>query len=316
MDRFRDYLGLIKDYAKDYALENTGLKVLAILITAVLWWSVASRPVSQIAVQNVPITFINLSNGLIITLSSDMTLTGRVNLRGPRDVLDNLRPGDLALVGDMAGHEAGVRVVFLSLDKTILPASVEERGIEPRSIRVTVEREVEREVDIKPRFEGSLPEGYELLGWHITPSSIRISGAASAVNSVDAVSTESVSLSDKTSTFSEEVAIDMGSPNVELEDERARTVMLTVSIGEVRKERIFDRVPVTLSGEPPSAQPVPKYVKVTVFGSQSVVDAMTVDDISVALKAGGNGSPEVTVSDEYADRVTVLTVEPKTIRVR
>lgn len=316
MDRFWDYLTLIKEYAKDYALENTGLKVLAILITAVLWWSVASRPVSQIAVHNVPIEFINLPDSLVITLSNDTALTARVNLRGPRDVLNSLRAGDLAVIGDLSGVNAGVRVVFLSLDKTRLPASIEERGIEPRSIRVTVERVVEREVLIKPRFEGSLPEGYELLGWQITPSSVGIKGAASAVNSIDAVSTETVSLSDKTATFSEEVAIDMGSPNIDLEDERARTVMLTVNIGEIRKERVFERVPVTLTGAPPSAQPVPKFVKVTVFGARSAVDALTAEAISVVLDAHGNGSPRVTVANEDAGRVTVLSFEPRTIRIR
>ncbi|HYP25800.1 MAG TPA: CdaR family protein [Blastocatellia bacterium] len=316
MDRFLDYLTLIKEYAKDYALENTGLKVLAILITAVLWWSVASRPVSQIAIHNVPIELRNLPDSLVITLSNDTTLAAKVNLRGPRDVLDSLRSGDLALIGDLSGVDAGVRVVFLALDKTRLPASVEERGIEPRSIRVTVERVVEREVVIKPRFEGSLPEGYELLGWHITPSSVRIEGAASAVNSIEGVSTETVSLSDKTATFSEEVAIDMGSPNINLEDERTRTVMLTVNIGEIRKERVFDRVPVTLTGAPPSAQPVPKFVKVTVFGARSAVDALTPEALSVVLDANGNGSPQVAITNEDASRVTVLSVEPKTIRIR
>ena len=100
MDRFWEYLILIKDYARDYALENTGLKVLALLITAVLWWSVASRPVSQITVNNVPIELHNLPESLIITLSTETTLAARVSLRGPRDVLDTLRSSDLAVIAD------------------------------------------------------------------------------------------------------------------------------------------------------------------------------------------------------------------------
>jgi len=316
MDRLVEYLNRIKDYAKEYALENTGLKVLALLITAVLWWSVASRPVSQVAVHNVPIEFHNLPESLVITLSNETPLAARVNLRGPRDVLDTLRSGDLGVIADLSGVDAGVRVIWLSLDKSRLPASVEERGIEPRSVRVTVERVVEREVEIKPRFEGALPEGYELLSWHITPSSVRIEGAASAVNSIDAVSTETVSLFDKTATFSEEVAIDKGSPNVNLEDERTRKVMLTINIGEIRKERVFDRVPVNVAGGAASAQPAPKFVKVTVYGAQSAVNAMTVNDLSLVLDANGNGSPQVRISNDFADRVSVLSVEPRTVRIR
>jgi hypothetical protein len=48
MDWMNDYLKALKEYARPRA-ENTGLKVLALLITAVLWLSIASRPVSQVA---------------------------------------------------------------------------------------------------------------------------------------------------------------------------------------------------------------------------------------------------------------------------
>ena len=51
------YLTAIREYLKDYILENTGLKVLALLITAVLWLSVASRPVQQVTLRNVPSCF-------------------------------------------------------------------------------------------------------------------------------------------------------------------------------------------------------------------------------------------------------------------
>jgi YbbR domain-containing protein len=295
--------------------------VLALFITAVLWWSVASRPVSQIILHNVPIEFRSLPESLSITLSNETILAARVSLRGPRDVLDTLRASDLAVVADLEGVEAGVRVISLTLDKSRLPASVEERGIEPRSIRVTVERVIERQVDIRPRFEGEPPEGYELLGWHITPNSVLIQGAASAVNAIDAVSTETISLYDKTETFSQEVAIDKGTSNVNLEDERNRKVMLTVEIGEVRKEKTIERVPVTLSGGPPNAQPVPKFVNVTIFGAQSAVDAMTAQDISVVLEVTpGNpsraGAPQVKVLHGYENRVVVRSINPERVRYR
>ena len=51
MDWMNGYLKGLKEYARDYVLENTSLKVLALLITGVLWLSVASRPVSQVAIR-------------------------------------------------------------------------------------------------------------------------------------------------------------------------------------------------------------------------------------------------------------------------
>ena len=60
MDWMNQYLKGLKEYARDYVLENTGLKVLALLITGVLWLSIASRPVSQTALNGVPIELFNL----------------------------------------------------------------------------------------------------------------------------------------------------------------------------------------------------------------------------------------------------------------
>src|SRR3989441_7352900 len=101
MDWMNDYLKGLKEYARDYVLENTGLKVLALLITAVLWLSVASRPVSQITLNAVPIVLVNLATSPNpLTVSKYDTLTARVYLEGPRDVLDALRAGQLTVTAD------------------------------------------------------------------------------------------------------------------------------------------------------------------------------------------------------------------------
>src|SRR5215467_6708471 len=116
MDWLLHYWKYVKEYARDYVLENTGLKVLALLITAVLWLSVASRPVNQVPIPNVPIEFINLSQSPSLAVSKYDTLSARVFVEGPRDVLDSLRPSQLAVVADMTGVEQGVRVIPLRLD--------------------------------------------------------------------------------------------------------------------------------------------------------------------------------------------------------
>src|SRR5437879_4668911 len=112
MDWMSQYLKGLKEYARDYVLENTGLKVLALLITAVLWLSVASRPVSQTALNGVPIELFNLPvSPEPLTVSKYETLTARVYLEGPRDVLDALRSGQLSVTADMSNVEPGVRVI-------------------------------------------------------------------------------------------------------------------------------------------------------------------------------------------------------------
>lgn len=313
------YLAVLKDYARDYFLENTGLKFLALLITAVLWLSVASRPMSQITLRDVPIEFPNLSDNLALTISNDDSLAARVYLSGPRDVLDTLRAGDLVAYADLQGVEPGIRVIPLKLDEGRLPSSVKVQRIDPRDIRVTVEPMTEKDVPVAPRFEGQLPEGFEKLGTTITPSMVRIAGVASAVSKISEISTETVSLAGKTEPFSREVKLDLDSPNVTLSNKR--DVMLTVNIGEMQKDRVIDRIPVTVTGST-QLQPVPRFVKVALKGGRSAIDSITPADITVKVEFhAGTGktndyTPVVTLSPSFADRIIVQSVEPKTIRLR
>lgn len=319
MDRFLELFKVMKEYSKDYVLENTGLKVLALLITSVIWLSVASRPVSRVTIRDVPIELRNLSISPKLTISKYDTLSANVFLTGSVDALDAIRTSELIIYADFENVEPGVRVIPLQIDASRLPSGVRDQGVEPRSIRVTVEQEVVREVQVKPRFDGEPPEGFEIISQQIEPANIRIQGAASLVRDITEVSTETVSLNDRREPFSLQVAIDITSPNVSISDKDQIKVQLTVNIGEVRRERVFDRVPVTLINASPTSQALPKFVRVTVFGARSAVEAMKPEDITVEVDASGDQGrlePRGRVSDDYANRVEIRAIDPKTIRIR
>jgi YbbR domain-containing protein len=320
MSMKRNWSGFAKEFAKDYLLENTGLKVLALLITGVLWLSVASRPVNEITLTSVPIEIQNLPESPHLIVSEYETLTARVSLRGPRDVLDSLRPHDLTVIADMSNVEPGVRVIQLRLDRNRLPTSAQEQSIEPRSIRLTVERVVEREVPVKPRLDGEPPPGYE-MSWVVVPSTVVITGAASQVRQIDHVSTETVSLTDQTASFTESVVIDTASPNVTVLNDSDSTVELHVYIKELHKERVFEHVPVVLAGGPPSARPEPRFVTVVLYGPRSLIDSIGPGDVSVTIEYGKDPGNQVEVAPQVKvakdpGRVTVRNVEPASVRIR
>jgi YbbR domain-containing protein len=319
MDWMYHYLAAIKEYAKDYVLENTGLKVLALLITAVLWLSVASRPLGQIVLNGVPIQFYPVPEATSLTASKTDTLTARVYLEGPGDVLEGLRGGQLYVTADMSNVEPGVRVIPLKIEGSRLPPNVRVKEIDPPTIRVTVERVVEKELPIIPRFDGEPSQGYQVIDWQIVPATVKISGAESQMKEITEVSTETVRLTNKTEPFSSQVAIDIGSPNLSIINDNARKVMLTVNIGEARQERAIANVSVGLFGAPGRARPVPRFVKVTVYGPRSAVDQMNAADVNAAVqyeKGSREFTPKVTLSPAFADRVEVRAVEPRRVQVR
>lgn len=320
MDWMSQYLKGLKEYARDYVLENTGLKVLALLITGVLWLSIASRPVSEVALNGVPIVFHNLSESPNLIVSKYPALFARVYLEGSRDVIDSLRPGQLLVIADMSGIESGIRVIDLEVDSKLLPANVKVKGIEPRRITVTVERVVEKEVPITPRFEGEPPQGFQLVDWQIVPPTVKIAAAESQIREINQVSTETVRLSDRTDSFNEQVAIDFGSTDLNISgNSGGGKVTLIVNIGEVRKERVINDVPVTLSGAPPRAKAFPKFVSVTVYGPRSKVDALDVGDISAVIEYQPGSTvfiPKVTLPGGAFEGIALRSVEPQKVRVR
>ncbi|HKV38908.1 MAG TPA: CdaR family protein [Blastocatellia bacterium] len=318
--RIRYWTRIGLEYGKDYVLENTGLKVLALLITGVLWLSVASRPVSEVTLHNVPIELANPPRSPNLIPSKYDTLSASVSLRGPRDTLDMLRSNQLTVIADMTGIEPGVRVIPLKLDRTHLPANVEDVEIDPQRIRVTVEREMTKDVPIKPRFDGDPKEGYEVRGWHISPSEIQIVGASSQVRGITEVSTETVGLTGRNSSFSELVAIDIGTANVNIGGAADRKALLQVDIGEVTKERVVSGIPVNLAGAPPRVYPLPGRASVKVSGPRSQIDALSAADITVAADypLGGRASHlklTATLSGKFS-QLKVLSVDPEVVRVR
>jgi YbbR domain-containing protein len=311
-------LNAVKEYARDYVLENTGLKVLALFMTAVLWLSVASRW-SQMTLNPVPIEFINQSPDL--ALSKYETLSAKVFLRGPKDVVDTLRSSELAVVADLQNVEPGVRVISLKVDTDRLPPSIDAQNIEisPRSVRVTLERLVEAELPVQPRFEGEVPQGYEVYSWIIAPPTIKVTAAASHIKDITNVLTETVNLTGKPATFSDFVAVDTGSQFVSTTEDSPK-VMLTVNIGEVRKERVIEKVPVTLINAPQNAQLASRFVQVTILGAKQMVDSLSADEMEIIVDYAtrddktGEAKPEVRFL-AGSDKFSVKTIAPGSIKI-
>jgi len=319
LDWLSEYRKAIREYVRDYVFENTSLKVLALLITAVLWLSVASRPVSQITLNGVPIEFHNSDPSQNLTVSKYDASAARVYLEGPRDVLDAVRGGQFVATADMSGIQPGFRVLALKIDPKSLPANVRVKGIDPASVRVTVEQVIEREIPITPRFEGSPPPGYEVIDWHVDPETVKIAGAESQVRDINEVSTASVRLSNRMAPFYETAAIDIGSPNLTISGDGSRKVTLSVNIGESRMQRIISGVPVTLIGGPLRARCEPSVISVTVFGSKTDVNSLKSIDLTAMVEFHPGvhiATPNVKLPSDLSDRVTVRSVTPEKVRIR
>ncbi len=190
-------------------------------------------------------------------------------------------------------------------------------------MRVTVEPVIEREVPVKARTEGEPPPGYTVLDNLIAPETVWITGAESEIQKTNEVLTETVSLSGKTEPFSMQVAIDLNSGKLALVNEKDRKVMVTVVIGEVRKERQFARVPVVITGPAPQgARAFPDNVTITLYGPRSLMDTLKPEElvVSVQYQPGAGAThryaPSVLLPAAYGDSIQVISIEPREVLVK
>jgi YbbR domain-containing protein len=200
-------------------LEDWGLKLLALLIAVALWLGVTgqNKPVT-LRVSGVQLNFLQ-PNGLEI--SNDPPGTVDVILTGSKDKLDRIGPRDLIANVDISDQRVGERVIKLTLDrvKVDLQEDVKIQGFHPASVPIRLEPVVEVPIEVEVKFEGKLPEGYEITGVDVNPAKVRLRGPADRVNALHKVITETIWLDGKKESFTvSRVEINIADPKIDILD--------------------------------------------------------------------------------------------------
>jgi YbbR domain-containing protein len=200
-------------------LEDWGLKLLALVITLSLWLAVTgqNKPVTS-RISGVQLNFLRHEG---LEISNELPSTIEVVLTGSRAKLDRIGPRDLVATVDLSDQKPGERIVRLSSDRVQmdLPEGVILQGFHPATLPVRLEPRVEAQLDVEVKFEGTLPEGYELAGFTANPGKVRLRGPADRVNALHKAATETVWLDGKRESFNlANVAINIPDPKVDVLD--------------------------------------------------------------------------------------------------
>jgi YbbR domain-containing protein len=214
-------------------LEDWGLKLLALVITLALWLAVTgqNKPVT-LRVSGVQLNFLRHEG---LEISNELPSTIEVILTGSPGKLDRIGPRDLVATVDISDQKAGERTVRLSRDRVQmdLPEGVTLQGFHPATIPIRLEPRVEAQLEVEVKFEGTLPEGYELGSVTANPARIRLRGPADRVSALHKAMTETVWLDGKKESFNlSNVAINIPDPRIDVLDP---TVDIRVEIVEKKR---------------------------------------------------------------------------------
>jgi YbbR domain-containing protein len=226
-------------WVRKILIEDWGLKVLAVAITAVLWFAVTGQ--NQPKTLRVPGVQLNFLKQTGFEISNEPPGNIEVILMGSPDNLKDIGSASLVATVDVSDQRPGERVVRLSPDrvKMDLPPGVKIQGFQPSTIPIRLEPSREAQVTVEIKFEGKLPEGYEVASFSTSPAQIRVSGPSDHINALRKVTTETVWLDGKTESFSlQNVAINIADPKIDILDP---TVNVHVEIAEKRRSDVHPR---------------------------------------------------------------------------
>ncbi len=214
-------------------LEDWGLKLLALAIAIALWLGVTgqNKPVT-LRVTGVQLNFLRPAG---LEISNDPPATIDVTITGSKEKLDRIGPRDLIANVDLSDQKPGERVVKLTMDrvKMDLQEDVKIENFHPASIPIRLAQVIELPVEVEVKFEGQLPDGYELDGVSINPAKVRLRGPADHIAALRKALTETVWLNGKKEGFNlSHVEIGISDPKIDVLDP---SVDIHVDISEKKR---------------------------------------------------------------------------------
>ena len=296
-----------------HPLRNFGLKAAALALGALLWFTVSSDEVELMI--DVPIAVRNLPADLEITEQPDSV---EIRVRGASAEVASLQPGQISVVADLGGTEAGDQVVLLEPTDVSAPLGIAITQVEPSTVLFKLEKSGVADVPVRPNVVGRPAPGYVYIEALAEPKNVTVVGPASRLRSTTFATTERVSIEGLTTNFVQIVGVGVGDSLVRLTE--ARTVRVTVRIEPASDERTFSGRTIglrnVLAGR--QAMPEPSTVAVTVHGRAATLSGLPESAINpwVDLTSVGPGLHELPVNVDLPLEITLVSVRPATVSVR
>ncbi|HUF46928.1 MAG TPA: CdaR family protein [Vicinamibacterales bacterium] len=296
-----------------HPFRNLGLKAAALALGTLLWFTVSSEEVERLI--HVPIVSRNLPTGLEITSRPDGV---DVRVRGSSAEIAGLTPGQISVVADLAGTEAGQTVVLLQPADVRAPLGVDVTQVEPSTVTYELEKSATAEVPVRATIEGRPAGGYVFREAIVEPRTVTVVGPASRLRSTTFAVTERVSIEGQSAPFVQVVGVGVSDALVRLVE--ARTARVTVRIEPASSDRTMDGRTVTFRNLAAGRQAMvdPSTVTITIQGRASALADLSDSAVQAWVDLAGlaPGLHDRPVSVAVPPGFTVVVIRPAAVAVR
>lgn len=162
------------------------IQITCLVISVVLWMviMVETNPPLDENYTNIPVTIKNLSalekSNLVLMNSDKDHFTVNVKVRGTRDQITKINKSDFSAYIDVLGFSEGVTNAKIEVSG---PGGVEITNTYPSQIACNIESVISRVMDVTVQYDGNQAENYFRSQPIPNPSSVKITGPRSVVNS-------------------------------------------------------------------------------------------------------------------------------------
>ncbi|MFW5741996.1 MAG: YbbR-like domain-containing protein [Spirochaetota bacterium] len=299
------------------ALENWPAKIIAlgIAIVIVLFNDLASVSERYFSVP------LELRLASDVVPAAEHTNRIRVELRGDESQIFNVLEEDIIAYADLTEHTTeGVFRAPVEVQRTGSAADLEalEISVEPARVTVTLDEKLVRSLEVVPNITGFPPPGYELSDYRVSPTTVDVEGPRSSVEDLTQILTEEISLTSRTSDFSERVRLSRPDPLVDFPG--GSIVDFRALIVETIVQTSFDGVEISvvdLDDDLVVASDVPAG-SIRVQGKQLDLEGVPRERVGLFVDAGGIDAPgtyALPVRPQIPGGILVLGIEPARVEI-
>ncbi len=187
------------------SLLNQLSSILLALVLGAIIWSVATgeeNPNSDFYFSNLPITVVNLPDGMVILQQSAEKVN--IKVHAPKSSWNQLSSSSFRVLADLTGLNSGLHQVPVTVQPADPQVAIDT--IEPKAMGVRLEPLKARTFEVRADILDSAPVGFAAKTPLVVPPQVTVSGAGILVDQVAAV-TADVFLRGAKAPFDREVAL-------------------------------------------------------------------------------------------------------------
>ena len=178
---------------KEKLLNNLSLKILSAVCAIIIWIIIVNvyDPSTSVTVSGVEVQLVNTESPTEKEYAYDVVDGSKISvyISGPRSIVTDIKAKDIVATADLSN--VTVFSDYVDIDVKVVKDGVSASSIEiaPKTtaIRLKIENRVTKTFNIDTELVGTPADGYVIGGQQISPSSVKVTGTSSVVDSISSV---------------------------------------------------------------------------------------------------------------------------------